>query len=115
MGYLVLQGGSEFGGRMKASDLRAIELAGGPGAAIRIIPAAAAPDNNHAHAGKNGQRWFHHLGASDGACVPLIDRASANDPGTAAELRHSKLIYMLGGFPGYLADSLAGTTAWKAM
>ncbi len=115
MGYLVLQGGAEFGGRMRDSDLRAVELAGGPEAVIRIVPAAAAPDQNHARAGKNGHNWFRSLGAGDVAVVPLVDRVSAEDPGTAAELRRSKLIYLLGGFPGYLADTLAATPAWEAM
>jgi len=29
MGYILLEGGAEFGGMMKAPDQRAIELAGG--------------------------------------------------------------------------------------
>ena len=29
MGYLLLEGGAEFGGRMRDPDLKAIELAGG--------------------------------------------------------------------------------------
>ena len=45
MGYLLLEGGAEFGGRMREPDLKAIELAGGFDAPIRIIPTAAAPDN----------------------------------------------------------------------
>ena len=51
MGYLLLEGGAEFGGRMRDPDLKAIELAGGFDASIRIIPTAAAPDNNHQRAG----------------------------------------------------------------
>jgi len=38
MGYLLLEGGAEFGGRMRDPDLKAIELAGGPESPIRIIP-----------------------------------------------------------------------------
>ena len=38
MGYILLEGGAEFGGEMAAADRRAIELAGGPGAPIGIIP-----------------------------------------------------------------------------
>ncbi|WP_345105299.1 hypothetical protein [Candidatus Villigracilis vicinus] len=34
MGYLLLEGGAEFGGRMSEPDLRAIELAGGVDAPI---------------------------------------------------------------------------------
>jgi cyanophycinase len=46
MGYILLAGGAEFGGRMAKPDRRAIELAGGFRARVSIIPAAAAPDNN---------------------------------------------------------------------
>jgi cyanophycinase len=115
MGYLLLEGGAEFGGRMRDPDLKAIELAGGFDAPIRIIPTAAAPDNNHQRAGNNGTRWFQSLGAKDVLSVPLIDKLSANDESIAGSLRSAKLIYMLGGFTGYLAETLAGSAAWDAV
>ena len=115
MGYLLLEGGAEFGGRMREPDLRAIELAGRFDAAIRIIPTAAAPDNNHKRAGNNGIRWFESLGAKDVLSIPLIDKLSANDESLAKSLRSAKLIYMLGGFTGYLSETLAGSAAWDAV
>lgn len=115
MGYLLLEGGAEFDGRMREPDLKAIELAGGFDAPIRIIPTAAAPDNNHQRAGTNGVRWFKSLGVTDILSVPLIDKLSANDENIAGSLRSAKLIYMLGGFTGYLAETLAGSAAWDAI
>jgi len=115
MGYLLLEGGAEFGGRMREPDLKAIELAGGVDAPIRIIPTAAAPDNNQQRAGNNGMRWFQRLGAKDVLSVPLIDKPSANDTSIAKALRSAKLIYMLGGFTGYLGETLAGSAAWEAV
>ncbi|HZD40914.1 MAG TPA: Type 1 glutamine amidotransferase-like domain-containing protein [Terriglobales bacterium] len=115
MGYLLLEGGAEFGGRMREPDLKAIELAGGFDAPIRIIPTAAAPDNNHQRAGNNGIRWFQSLGAKDVLSVPLIDQPSANEDKIAKSLRDAKLIYMLGGFTGYLGETLAGSAAWGAV
>ncbi len=115
MGYLLLEGGAEFGGRMREPDLKAIELAGGFDAPILIIPTAAAPDNNHQRAGNNGIRWFKSLGAKDVLSVPLIDKLSANDESLAESLRSAKLIYMLGGFTGYLGETLAGSAAWNAV
>ncbi len=114
MGYLLLEGGAEFGGRMRDPDLKAIELAGGFEAPVRIIPTAAAPDNNHRRAGDNGIRWFQSLGAKDVGSLPLIDKVSANDLNIAESLREAKLIYMLGGFTGYLGETLKGSAAWQA-
>ena len=114
MGYLLLEGGAEFGGRMRDPDLKAIELAGGFEAFIRIIPTAAAPDNNHQRAGNNGIRWFQSLGAKDVMSLPIIDKVSANDQNLAKSLRDARLIYMLGGFTGYLGETLKESAAWNA-
>ena len=114
-GYLVLEGGAEFGGRMAEPDLRALVLAGGFDAPVRIIPTAAAPDNNHRRAGNNGVNWFRSLGATNVASLPLVDRASANDPVIVAQLRQAHLIYMLGGFTGYLGETLANSASYQAM
>jgi len=114
MGYLLLEGGSEFGGRMRDPDLRAIELAGGFNIPLRIIPTAAAPDNNHQRAGNNGIRWFQSLGAKDVKSLPVIDQASANDSEIANLFRSAKLIYMLGGFTHYLGQTLIDSLVWKA-
>lgn len=114
MGYLLLEGGAEFGGRMRDPDLRALELAGGFFTPLRILPTAAAPDRNHVHAGNNGVRWFQGLGARDVISLPLTDKASANDEEIAESLRGAKLIYLLGGFTHYLGQTLKDSLAWKA-
>ncbi len=115
MGYILLAGGAEFGDRMAEPDLRAIELSGGFDARISIIPAAAAPDNNHQRAGQNGINWFEQLGAVDVRALPLIDRGSADDPAVVEALKSSRLIYLLGGFPRHLEQSLAGSKSWQAI
>ena len=114
-GYMLLAGGAEFGGRMAEPDIRAIELAGGADARISIIATAAAPDHNHERAGRNGVRWFESLGARNVAALPLIDRASAASPAIVAALRDSRLIYLLGGFPHYLGQTLLGSASWHAI
>jgi cyanophycinase len=114
MGYLLLEGGAEFGGRMREPDLRAIELAGGFNTPLRIIPTAAAPDQNHVHAGNNGIRWFLSLGARDVVSLPLIDKASATDENVVQLLRDAKMIYLLGGFTHYLGHTLKDSLAWNA-
>jgi len=114
MGIILLEGGAEFGGAMREPDLRAIKLAGGFDAPIRIIPAAAAPDNNHVRAGTNGLRWFRALGAQDVESLPLTDKSSAGDIKIADSLRNARLIYLLGGFTHYLGQTLKSSRAWDA-
>ena len=115
MGNLLLEGGAEFGGQMREPDLRAMEWAGGFDAPIAILPTAAAPDHNHKRAGNNGIRWFQSLGAKHVFTVDVIDSTSANDPTLAASLRTSKLIYLLGGFPRHLGETLANSLCWSAV
>src|SRR5512139_879784 len=114
-GALLLAGGAEFGGRMSEPDLRLIELADGFDAPIRIIPAAAAPDHNHVRAGNNGVRWFESLGARDVQVIFAINRSSADDASIAASFRHARLVYLLGGFPRHLAETLSGSRTWQTV
>jgi cyanophycinase len=112
-GYLLLEGGAEFGGMMEEPDRKALALAGGPDALVYILPTAAAPDHNEARAGGNGTRWFKGLGARRVEIVSVIDRASADLPANADLLRAAKMIYLLGGFTHYLGKTLAGSAAWE--
>ena len=113
-GYLLLEGGAEFGGRMSEPDLRAIELAGGFDVPIAIIPTAAAPDKNHNRAGNFGLNWFLRLGAKQVSITGVIDKKTANDSALADQIRRAKIIYMLGGFTHYLAETLKESLCWSA-
>ncbi|MEJ2655938.1 MAG: Type 1 glutamine amidotransferase-like domain-containing protein [Desulfobacterales bacterium] len=115
MGILLLEGGSEFIGKMEEPDKKALELAGGKTAKVVIIPTAAAPDNNSKRAGNTALKWFRTLGARNVISVPIIDKKSSDDPKISAELDHADLIYILGGFPGYLAHTLTGTRCLNAI
>jgi len=115
MAIILLEGGAEFNGQMVIADRLAIQLAGGPDAAIAILPTAAAPDNNHQRAGQNGVNWFKDLGARNVSALPLIDSTSADDPAIDEALVLSRLIYLLGGFPRHLAKSLWGSRSWQAI
>ena len=115
MGFVLLEGGGEFNAGMAAADERAMAVCGGRAQPIRIIPAAAAPDNNHARAAANGVGWFQSLGAADVQAVDIIDRASADRPDLAKEIERARLVFMLGGFTRYLAETLAGSRTWEVM
>ncbi|MGD8703655.1 MAG: Type 1 glutamine amidotransferase-like domain-containing protein [Desulfosarcina sp.] len=114
-GHLLLEGGAEFGGAMASPDREAIRLAGGLGAAVAVIPAAAAPDHNDERAGRRAVNWFRGLGALKVESLPLVNRASADDPDIADRLRQARLIYLLGGFPAHLAESLMDSLSWRAL
>ncbi|NWF64371.1 MAG: Type 1 glutamine amidotransferase-like domain-containing protein [Chloroflexi bacterium] len=114
MGYLLLEGGAEFGGHMAEPDVRAIELAGGFDAPIAILPTAAAPDNHHKRAGGNGMRWFQSLRAKNVFAVNVIDKSTANDATLADQIQNAKLIYLLGGFTHYLGQTLKDSLCWEA-
>ena len=49
--------------------------------------------------------------------VPLVvlDREQANDPAIAAQVDGAGLVYLSGGSPAYLADTLRGTLLWQAI
>jgi cyanophycinase len=115
MGFVLLEGGREFYAGMAAADERAMAVCGGRAQPVRIIPAAAAPDNNHAAAAANGVGWFQSLGAADVRAVDIIDRASADRPDLAKEIERARLVFVLGGFTRYLAETLSGSLAWQAM
>jgi cyanophycinase len=115
MGYILLEGGAEFGGGMETPDRRALELAGGLHVPASIIPTAAVPANDHLNAGNNGVRWFRSLGASQVNALSLMERKSADDKGLVEILSQSRLIYMLGGSPHYLEKTLNGSGCWQAI
>lgn len=106
MGILLLEGGCEFQGRMEDPDKKALAIVGGKNAKVVIIPTAAAPDKNSKRAGNNALKWFRKLGAKNISVLPIIDKESANDPVLSAQLDQANLIYILGGFPGYLDQTL---------
>jgi cyanophycinase len=115
MGFILLEGGREFNAGLAAADERAMAVCGGRAQPVRIIPAAAAPDDNHGHAAANGVVWFQSLGADDIRAVAIIDRASADRPDLAEEIERARLVFVLGGFTRYLAETLSESLAWQAM
>jgi cyanophycinase len=47
--------------------------------------------------------------------VKVLDRESAEDAANAEQIRGAGLIYLSGGNPAYLADTLRGTRVWAAI
>lgn len=66
-------------------------------------------------------RW-HSLGRAAAArlgvqpvILPVGTREEANDPALAQQVAGAGLVYLSGGNPGYLADTLRGTAVWEAI
>ena len=47
--------------------------------------------------------------------LPVIDRASANDKVFASTIANANVVYLSGGKPNYLYDTLKGSLAWEAV
>ena len=80
------------------------------------LPTAAAPEGERSlrHWLDLGAAQAQRLGAEQ---VPLLvrDRSEADKPELAAEVAGASLIYLSGGSPTYLAQTLRGTRVWEAI
>jgi cyanophycinase len=90
-------------------------LAGRPARAV-FLPTAAGEEGPERvdHWLRLGTEHYRRLGAIP---VPLkvLDRRDADDEGLAAQVAGAGLVYLSGGNPGYLADTLRGTVVLEAI
>ncbi len=63
---------------------------------------------------KRGVDHFSRLGAAV-VSVRVWDKASANDAALAERISQANFVYLSGGKPGYLYDSLKDTLTWQAI
>ncbi len=112
-GWLALHGGGEFQRGSEIGDRRLIVAAGGADARVIVVPTAAGIDYPEA-AARNGVAWFKQLGARSDAAL-AIDVQSANDPQVVARLETATLIYLPGGDPVFLVETLRGSKVWDAL
>ncbi len=96
---------------MAAAD-RALLALLGPRAWVVILPTAA--DRRPDLAGATGVAHFRSLGA-DAEAVLITDRATAHDDALVNQLAAADLVYMAGGNPRHLLESLRDTPAWETL
>lgn len=106
MGIVVLAGGGEFEKGMAEVDRAVIQTIQKKDPLTVIITTAAAPDNNHINAGNRGKAWFTSLGLERVEILPIVDQKTANSSKWSRTIEESDIIYLLGGFPHYLAQTL---------
>jgi cyanophycinase len=112
-GPVALVGSGEFLPTMEEHD--GALLAGRPPRAV-FLPTAAAQEGPErvSYWLRLGEEHFGRLGVE---AVPLavLDRAGADDPAMAAAVDGAGLVYLSGGNPGYLADTLRDSRVLAAL
>ena len=83
---------------------------GRPRPRVAILPTASFPDGEEVfdHWAAMGVAHFGALGA-EVEPVLVRDRAGADDPAAAQAIGEADLIYLSGGKPGYLLETLSGS------
>ena len=110
-GPLALVGGDELNPGNEPHDRLLVEAAGG-GPAFVLVTAAARHRPELAVA--NAVRWFGDLGLRVEE-LPAIRRRDVTSSEVAARARDGRFFYLVGGDPGILPSTLAGTPLWGAV
>lgn len=112
---LAIVGSGEYLPPMGEVDRQLIHLFDSP-PRIVCLPTAAGTEGDHMidHWMDLGLRHFESLGASVDA-VRVWDRATAQDPALAERICAADFVYLSGGKPAYLYDTLVDSLAWEAI
>ena len=112
-GPLALVGSGEY--LPVLEDVERQLLAGRPPRFVQLATAAA-PEGPASLARWHdlGRRSAERLGVEQ-VVLPVVDRASADDPAVAALVDGAGLVYLSGGNPPYVAATLRGTAVWTAV
>ena len=112
-GWLALHGGGEFQRGSEIGDRRLVVAAGGADARVIVVPTAAAREHPEL-AAQHGVQWFKQIGARAAAAM-VVNARSANDAAIVATIESATLIYLPGGDPVLLVETLRGSPAWQAI
>lgn len=113
MGTIALAGGAEFRPNCDAMDRALLALTGQAQPRVVILPTAAVRGSPRL-AGANGVRHFTRLGAHASA-PDVVTRADADDPDQAARVAGADIVYLAGGDPAYLLETLRDSAVWRAI
>ena len=116
-GLIALLGSGEYLPVMDGVDKFLLANCGANGHTPRVVclPTAAGREGEGSWGNwmKMGEEHFKRLGA-DVQSLPIIDRASADDPQFESALESANLVYFSGGDPNYLYKTMNGSRAWQA-
>ena len=117
-GSLALVGSGEYLPAMAALEKSLIDdgVRNGKQARYIQIPTAAGRES------EDRLSYWENLGKRQGELIgvetlflPIFNREDANNPDLAQQIKDSALMYMSGGDPHYLAQTLMGTLVWDAI
>ncbi len=110
-GYIVPIGGAED--KEGPSDIlrKFLDVSGGPGARIVIIPTASKLEDT----GERYEQLFLKLGAGEAKALPLKERKDASEPAYLEEIERANGIFVTGGNQLRLTTILGGTPIAKAI
>src|SRR5512139_2902963 len=106
-GWIALHGGGEFQRGSEIGDRRLVVASGGADARVIIVPTAATREYPEM-AARNGVQWFKQIGAQADAAM-VVDARSANESAIVAAIGSATLIYLPGGDPVLLVETLRGS------
>ena len=112
-GRLALVGGDEFRPGCEAMDEAILGATGKATPVVLVAPTAAAFEMPE-RAAQNGVRHFAALGA-DARPLMALNREDAMDTGLAAEVDSADVVYLTGGNPAHLLETLEGSTLLERM
>jgi len=114
-GTVALVGAGEFLPAMEAVD-RALLASVAPTARVVVLPTASAPDGPGVPErwARMGSEHFTRLGAEVRSLM-VLTREDAQRADLAEQIAWANVVYLSGGKPRYLLDTLAGTLAWQAI
>lgn len=110
---IALIGGEEFRPGCEELDRAILASVEAERPRLLVLPTAAAHENP-AMAASNGVRYFSELGA-DAAPLMVLDRSDAEDEALAAEVETADVVYLTGGNPANLLDTLQGSLLLRGM
>ena len=116
IGSIALAGGNEFRSNCIAMDKMLLARFKGSSdrpTRVVIIPTAAVKGSPRA-AADNGVRHFNSLGAMASAAL-VVTRADADSARYHDQIRDADMVYLAGGDPPYLRDTLRGSAVWAAI
>jgi cyanophycinase len=113
-GALLLAGSGEFRPPMVTADTELLRHTPGAPPKVAILPTAAGQEVSVESWIRDGIAHFGALGC-DVYGVRAVDRAGVEDPDHVEAIEAADLVYLSGGSPGYLVETLRGSAVWQAI